>query len=180
MLREADKVFVPGTLAKEIVSPYVEAELLDFPMTHDEERIAAAMGRNCDAIYKVASKGTAVLGILGDPNFFSTFNRLWKVMEMRYPDLEYQVEPGISSITAFASRIRVAVNTGIVVTDGTDPDCLVLLKVVRPREKAEELMSKGYRHFHLVERMFMRDEKVYEGPELPAKSDYMSIMFARR
>jgi precorrin-2 methylase len=38
-LEESDKVFVPGKLALELVSPYTDAEILDFPMTHDKTRL---------------------------------------------------------------------------------------------------------------------------------------------
>ena len=36
LIREADAVFVPGRLAKTLVAPYRDAEVLDFPMTGDE------------------------------------------------------------------------------------------------------------------------------------------------
>jgi len=180
LLRTADKVFVPGRLAKDIVSPYAVAEELDFPMTEDVEHIDRAMESNCDIIAKVAIGGTAVLGVLGDPNFYSTYGRLWKVMSERYPSLEHRIEPGISSITAFASRLKVAVSSGTLVTDGSEQKCLVLLKIRRPRDKMDDLRSQGYRDFSLVERMYMEDERTYTEAEMPESCDYMSVMFARR
>lgn len=180
LLSTADKVFVPGRIAKDIVAPYAEAVVLDFPMTDDEQVIKEAMERNSDAIAPIARNGTAVLGILGDPSFYSTFGRLCNIMHDRHPDVKFKIEPGISSITAFASRLQISVNSGLLVTDGSEHECMVHLKVRRPHEMVAELRSRGYREFFLVERMFMDGERVYQESEMPEKCDYMSVMFARR
>ena len=180
LLTTADKVFVPGRIAKEIVSPYAKAEILDFPMTDDEVKIRHAMENNCDAIAPFAMKGTAVLGILGDPSFYSTFGKLCGVMKERHPEVQFKVEPGISSITAFASRLNVAVNSGLLVTDGSEHGCMVLLKVRSPLETMANLRKRGYNEFFLVERMYLEGEKVYGEEEMPERCDYMSVMFARR
>lgn len=180
LLRSADAVFVPGKMAKELVSEHCEPTVLEFPMVHDEDEIRRALERNADRIAAVATNGTAVLGIIGDPNFFSTFSRQCEVLKDRFPDIEVAVEPGISSITAFASRAKIAINSGLRVTDGSDDECLVLLKVRSPRQTMDDLRARGYSEFHLVERMYLDGEKVYHGDELPERSDYMSVMFARR
>ena len=181
LLREADAVFVPGKIAMSLVSGYRDAEVLDFPMTGDEEVIAASMVRNADRIAAVARNGTAILGILGDPNFFSTYARLVAVMEERYPGIECRTEPAVSSITAFASVARVSLSDGFLVTEGLgDAPCRIMLKVRRPREMAETLRRDGYRSFILVERMYMEEMRVYRENELPEESDYMSILYARR
>ena len=178
LIKEADQVFVPGSIAGDLVAPYRKAVVLDFPMTDDEEEIQRCMEKNADAIAPVAGKGLAVLGILGDPNFFSTFSRLAGVMGERYPDIVCTSEPGVSAITAFASVSGVSLSGGFYVTDGGDPGCRILLKVKRPRDKVNELRSEGYRTFILVERMFLSDMRVYRGEEIPDKSDYMSILYA--
>ncbi|MFA5311777.1 MAG: cobalt-factor II C(20)-methyltransferase [Methanomassiliicoccales archaeon] len=180
LLKDADKVFVPGEIARKIVGPYADATVLDFPMTNDEDAVREAMERNCDVIAPVALKGTAVLGILGDPCFYSTFERLCRVMRERYPELKFRSEPGISSITAFASRLPVAVDSGLLVTDGSEHGCMLQLKVRRPLETVKQLRSRGYNEFYLVERMYMDGEKVYREKEMPDVCDYMSVMFARR
>ncbi|NLT37066.1 MAG: cobalt-factor II C(20)-methyltransferase [Methanomassiliicoccus sp.] len=180
LLAEADKVFVPGRIARDIVAPFADAEMLDFPMTDDYEKVRAAMERNCAAIAPAARSGTAVLGILGDPGFYSTFGRLCDVMRHNYPDIEFKVEPGISSITAFASRLNLSVNSGLLVTDGSEQRCLVHLKVRAPRDMMNDLRSQGYNEFHLVERMHMNGERVYREDDMPETCDYMSVLFARR
>jgi precorrin-2/cobalt-factor-2 C20-methyltransferase len=180
LLRSADSVFVPGKMACELVKEHCDPVVLDFPMVTDEEEIRQALERNADIIAPVALDGTAVLGILGDPNFYSTFSRQCEILKKRHPEIDTAVEPGISSITAFASRLQIPVNSGFLVTDGTKSDCLVMLKVRSPREAMTQLRSSGYSRFHLVERMFLEREKVYHGDDIPETCDYMSVMFARR
>jgi len=59
-------------------------------------------------------------------------------------------------------------------------DTKILLKVRRPQERAGQLRAEGYREFVLVERMYFLDMKVYRNDDLPEKSDYMSVMYARK
>ncbi|NLD57704.1 MAG: cobalt-factor II C(20)-methyltransferase [Methanomicrobiales archaeon] len=180
LLNEADTVFVPGRIAADLVAAYREPVMLDFPMTDDEETIRACMKKNAEAIAPVAERGLAVFGILGDPNFFSTFSRLCTVIAELHPGITFRTEPGISSITAFAAAAGVPVNSGFTVTDGSPIDTGVFLKVKRPQEKAAALRREGYREFVLVERMFFDDMRVYRTSDLPEKSDYMSVMYARK
>ena len=180
LLKEADVVFVPGRIAQELVAPYREAVVLDFPMTDDEVRIRKCLEENAERIAPAAQQGLAVFGILGDPNFFSTFSRLCSILAEKYPEIQYRTEPGISSITAFAAAAGISLNGGFIVSDGQEPDSRILLKVRHPQKKATELRKEGYREFVLVERMFFPDMKIYHTGDLPEKSDYMSVMYARR
>jgi len=180
LLREADTVFVPGRIARDLVAPYREAIVLNFPMTEDELEIRRCLEENAEQIAPAAQSGLAVFGILGDPNFFSTFSRLCATLSEKYPAIEYSTEPGISSITAFAAASGISLNGGFIVTDGQDPDSRILLKVRHPRQKAAELRREGYCEFVLVERMYFPDMKVYRNGDLPETSGYLSVMYARR
>ncbi|MDI9632598.1 MAG: cobalt-factor II C(20)-methyltransferase [Methanolinea sp.] len=180
LLREADAVYVPGRLAHSLVSPYRDAEVLEFPMTEDPAAVRACMERNAERIAPVASSGTAVLALLGDPNFFSTFSRLCEVVREKYPGIECRTEPGISAITAFAAAAGIALSEGFCVSDGGTPRHRVLLKVRRPRETAEALAREGFSRFVLVERMFLPDMRVFREGDLPEQSDYMSVLYAER
>jgi precorrin-2/cobalt-factor-2 C20-methyltransferase len=180
LLKEADAVFVPGRIAHDLVAPYREPVMLDFPMTDDEAKIRECLKANAIKIAPVAEAGLAVFGILGDPNFFSTFSRLCDVIAKTHPGIGCRTEPGISSITAFAAASGVSVNEGFSVSDGTVSDTKILMKVRRPKERADQLRSEGYREFVLVERMFFPDMKVYRNDRMPEKSDYMSVMYARK
>jgi precorrin-2/cobalt-factor-2 C20-methyltransferase len=180
LLKEADMVFVPGRIAYDLVTPYRDAVILKFPMTDDESLIRMCLLENAERIAPAAQSGLAVFGILGDPNFFSTFSRLCSILAEKYPTIEYRTEPGISAITAFAAAAGISLNGGFTVSDGPEPDSRILLKVKHPREKADELRREGYREFVLVERMYFADMKVYRNNDLPEKSDYLSVMYARR
>jgi len=180
LLREADAVFVPGRIARDLVAPYRDAVMLHFPMTDDESEIRKCLEENAEKIAPVAQNGLAVFGILGDPNFFSTFSRLCEILSERYPSIQYSTEPGISSITAFAAASGISLNGGFIVSDGQEPDTQILLKVRHPKEKAAKLRREGYTEFVLVERMYFPDMKVYRNDDLPEKSDYLSVMYARR
>jgi len=180
LLKNADKVYVPGSIAKELVAPYRDAMVLEFPMTDDEEEIRRCMERNADIIAPVAVNGLAVLGILGDPNFFSTYSRLCRAMQERHPGIVCSSEPGVSAITAFASVSGVSLSGGFLVTDGGEPGCRIILKVKRPRDMIKNLQTEGYTEFVLVERMFLPDMRVYRGVDIPEKSDYLSILYAGR
>ena len=180
LLKEADTVFVPGRIAKELVAPYRESVVLDFPMTDDEARIRKCMEENAERIAPAAERGLAVFGILGDPNFFSTFSRLCAVIAERHPGIQYSTEPGISSITAFAAAAGLSLNGGFIVSDGAEPDTRILLKVRNPKARATQLRKEGYREFVLVERMYFEDMKIFRNDELPEKSDYLSVMYAKR
>ena len=180
LIREADAVFVPGRIAYNLVRPYREPVMLDFPMTDDESRITASLRENAAVIAPEAQQGCAVFGILGDPNFFSTFSRLCEVMEETYPGIECRTEPGISAITAFAAAANLSLSQGFIVSDEGIPDTRILLKVRRPKERAAELQKEGYRTFVLIERMYFPDMKVYRDGDMPERSDYLSVMYARR
>ncbi|OPY42012.1 MAG: cobalt-precorrin-2 C(20)-methyltransferase [Methanoregulaceae archaeon PtaU1.Bin222] len=180
ILKEADAVFVPGRLAQSLVAPYRNAEILDFPMTDDEAYIGECMSRNADRIAEAALRGTAVLALIGDPNFFSTFTRLCDAVKERYPQVECRTEPGISSITAFASVAGISLNEGFQVTDRGEPQSRILLKVRNPRDVAKKLREEGYGMFILVERMYLPDMRIYKNDDLPETCDYMSVLFAGR
>ncbi|HDR73529.1 MAG TPA: cobalt-factor II C(20)-methyltransferase [Methanoculleus sp.] len=181
LLKEADAVFVPGEVARAIVAPYrTDATVLDFPMTDDESRIRRCMEENAETIAPAARRGLAVFGLLGDPHFFGTASRLCAVLHERHPEIAYRTVPGISAITAFASAAGIDVNGGMCVSDGSVVDGRLLLKVTRPREAAAGLRKEGFSEFVLVERMFMEGQMIYRNEDLPEKSPYFSVLFARR
>ena len=180
LLRTADSVFVPGKMARELVDEYCQPVVLEFPMVDDEGEIRRALERNADLIAPAAHKGTAVLGIIGDPSFFSTFSRQCEVLKDLYPEIECAVEPGISSITAFASRANLSLSGGFIVTDGAPPEAMVLLKVKKPRETMDRLREQGYNKFVLAEKVFMDGEAIYGDDQIPETSNYFSIMYARK
>ncbi|RQD82528.1 MAG: cobalt-factor II C(20)-methyltransferase [Methanocalculus sp. MSAO_Arc2] len=181
LLKEADKVFIPGEMAYDLVAPYrSDAVMLDFPMTNDESYIESCMEENAKKIAYPAIHGTVVFGIIGDPNFFSTFSRLTSILRRDYPGIVCETVPGISAITAFSSAAAIPISKSFSVSDGSDPDVIIRLKVRRPREEADRLKQEGYCEFVLIERMYMDGMAIYSGDELPFESSYFSILYARK
>jgi precorrin-2/cobalt-factor-2 C20-methyltransferase len=181
LIREADTVFVPGRVAATIIAPYrTDVEVLSFPMTDDEAYISRCIEENAERIAPHARDGLAVFCILGDPNFYGTFSRLTEVLVRRHPDVACSTVPGISAITAFASVAGVHVAGGIGVSDGSEEEARLLLKVKRPKETAERLRTEGFDDFVLVERMYMDGQQVVRNDALPEESSYFSVLFARK
>ena len=183
-LKEADTVFVPGIIAKELVLPYrSDILVLDFPMTEDEEYITTCMEKNAAHIAPAAAAGIAVFALIGDPNFYSTFSRLAEMVTTLKPDIEVITIPGVSSITAFASHASLSIHGGFIVTDGPDPETVITMKVTKPQEIVRTLCKDGYNNFSLVKRMYMDGTEVYHGksPEdFPEKTSYFSILCAQK
>jgi len=183
-LKEADAVFVPGTIARDLVLPYrSDIVILDFPMTEDEHYITQCMEKNAAQIAPSAADSMAVFALIGDPNFYSTFSRLAQMVTNLRPDIEVITVPGVSSITAFAAHAGISVNGGFTVTDGPDPNTLITMKVTKPRAVVQSLSKSEYNHFSLVERMYMDGTEVHHGKiadDFPEKSSYFSILCAQK
>ncbi|HEY9245622.1 MAG TPA: SAM-dependent methyltransferase, partial [Candidatus Methanoperedens sp.] len=73
-LKESKKVYVPGKMAAELVAPYAEAEILDFPMIKDEAELSKMWKNNAGIVADEARLGVVSFAVIGDPNFFSTFS----------------------------------------------------------------------------------------------------------
>jgi len=188
MLEKSDKVFVPGKLALELVLPYTDAEILDFPMTHDKTVLERTLDRNADIVASaVASRGgngngnrhgLVAFGLIGDPNFFSTFIRLKNRMKEKYPDITIETIPGISSITAFASRTDVGIDRSFTVSDGSPTTTKIVLKTRDPKKIRADLVNEGYTDFIFAEKLFSSEERITD--EIPDKGDYFSIIYASK
>jgi precorrin-2/cobalt-factor-2 C20-methyltransferase len=180
LLKEADKVYIPGGLARRLVEPYCTPVELPFPMSHDEAVIRAQIIENAARIASDARDKNVVFGIIGDPNIFSTFSRLAVILKERFPEISITTVPGISSITALMSETRLPITGGFCVTDGSEIRSQIRMKVRRPREIAEQLKKEGYTRFALVERMYMEGMKIRTGDDLPEESSYFSLLYAER
>lgn len=179
VLKNSDKVYVPGKMAEELVKPYAKAEILDFPMLTDDDVLNEVWKKNAEIIAEQALKGDIAFGLIGDPNFFSTFTHLKRVMNKYYPEVETTTIPGISSITSFASRTGTEVDSSFEVTDGSEKKAAIRLKAKSPQEIAKKLSKEGYTEFIFAERLFSEDENIIRGLEkIPEKGNYFSILYA--
>jgi len=181
VLKKSDKVYVPGRLAKDLVAPYADAEILEFPMIRDIEVLNSLWKENADRIAEEAREGNVAFGLIGDPNFFSTFSHLKKVMRKHYPDVELATIPGISSITSFAARTDVAVESSFEVSDGSEIGYMIHLKATKPKSIVKQLETEGYTEFIFAEKLFSDNELIIrKKEEIPEKGNYFSIIYGKK
>ena len=180
-LKNSDMVYVPGRLAADLVAPYTDCEILDFPMTKDSDVLNTVWKKNADIVAEHARDGTVGFGLIGDPNFFSTFTHLSRVIHEHHPDVEFTTIPGISSITSFAARANVAIDTSFEVSDGSESRSKIVLKARRPLDIVDSLSRDGFDEFIFAEKLFSGEERIIKTREdIPAKGNYFSIIYAKK
>jgi len=177
-LKESKKVFVPGKLAEKLVLPYAKAQILDFPMIQDKEELAKLWEKNAEIVANEAKNKIVSFAVLGDPNVFSTFSHLKRTIEVKYPDIEIYTIPGVSSVTAYASRTNSSIENSFIVSDGSPVRTKIVLKSKYPQDVKKTLMEEGYNEFIFAQRLFMDNEKVTG--HIPQTGDYFSLMEAKR
>ncbi len=182
VLRESRAVFVPGRIAAEIVEPYCDPVILDFPMTRDENRLRSSWEKAAQEVAESARRGLTAFGALGDPNFFATFTHLRRIIQEKHPEIGIKTVPGVSAITAFASSTGVPVESSFQVEAGTPTSVTLVLKAVNPRETADRLAKRGYHQFILIENLSRKNEKITEGgvENMPPRAAYLSILYAKK
>ncbi|MFZ2411786.1 MAG: cobalt-factor II C(20)-methyltransferase [Candidatus Methanoperedens sp.] len=177
-LKESRKVYVPGKLAKRLVAPYAEAEILDFPMIQDKEELSKLWENNARIVADEAARGTVSFAVLGDPNVFSTFSHLVRTIKEKYPDVKITTVPGVSAITAQAARTNTSIDGSFTVSDGSPVKTKIILKAKRPGDAKKELIDEGFNEFIFAERLFMENERITG--DIPESGDYFSLLVARR
>ncbi len=177
-LKESRKVYVPGKLAAKLVAPYAEALILDFPMIQDKAELSQIWDKNAGIVADEAAKGMVSFAVLGDPNVFSTFSHLARTIKEKYPELPVTTIPGVSAVTAQASRTNASIDGSFVVSDGSPVTTKIILKAKHPANVKKSLMDEGFNEFIFAERLFMDNERITS--EIPESGDYFSLMVAKR
>ncbi len=137
-LKESKKVYVPGKMAAELVAPYAETEILDFPMIQDEAEPSKLWENNARIVADDARDGIvsfAVIGDIGDPNFFSTFSHIRRTIKENHPDIDIITIPGVSSITAQAARTNMSIQGSFIVSDGSPIRTKIILKTKNQKKQ---------------------------------------------
>lgn len=178
-LKSCLRVFVPGELAAELARPYSTPQILDFPMIQDERELERIWQENAQIIARDAELSQVGFACIGDVNTFSTFSHLKRVIEEIHPGIEIQTIPGVGVVPALASRFDVPLERSFLVSDGSGVQSVIRIKATRPRKLAEELRGEGYQDFTLGTRLFTPEERIVRG-EMPERSDYFSVLLARR
>jgi precorrin-2/cobalt-factor-2 C20-methyltransferase len=178
-LEAAEKVFVPGEMAADLVRPYADPEILEFPMISDKKRLQEIWADNADLVASWAFRADAAFACIGDVNTFSTFSHLKRVVRERHPEVEIETIPGVGTVPALAARFGVDLSKPFLVSDGSPVETVIRMKAVRPAEMAAELEEEGFDEFILGVRLYSPDEMILRG-EMPVNSDYFSVLYARR
>ena len=178
-MKSCKRVFVPGEMAAELARPYSSPQILDFPMIQDELELKRIWQENAKIIARDAGSGQVGFACIGDVNTFSTFSHLKRVIEEIHPGMEIQTIPGVGVVPSLASRFSVPLEKSFLVSDGSPVQSVIRIKATRPRKLAEELRAEGYTDFTLGTRLYTPEERIFRG-EMPERSDYFSVLLARR
>src|SRR5699024_8508861 len=174
ILKESDVIAYPKRRSKtksyahQIIDPYVNehnSEMLGlvFPMTRDQETLNKAWSYTVDKVWEKLSENKDVAFVTeGDPPLYSTFIHLQRMMQKRYPEVNIEVVPGISSINGAAARLGLPLadgdeNIAIIPAHNdydamkkaiVENDCVVFLKVA----KVKDLMIKILEELNLMDK----------------------------
>ncbi|WP_306057481.1 cobalt-factor II C(20)-methyltransferase [Natronococcus wangiae] len=192
VLEECDVVYSPGRLSRSVALEHVSEERigdLDFPMTKDEEKLRAAWKEAAAEIAPNARDGDVAFVTLGDPNVYSTFGHLRRTIDAFHPDVELEIVPGVSAVTAFATALGVEIEAGAGLSlreaaagaSPTGPDRMILFKVTDAPATHEGLVDAGYEVTY-GRRLFMEQGEtvVTDDPEEIDERDYYTLAYAEK
>ncbi|MDR1167149.1 MAG: precorrin-2 C(20)-methyltransferase [Deltaproteobacteria bacterium] len=117
ILSEVDVIFTASassserSLALTIASPHLKADAetrdLDFPMTHDPQKLQESWRQNAQAIVAVLRKGqSAAFLTLGDPLTYSTYAYLLPFVQEFLPRAKIITVPGVTSYQLAAAKLN--------------------------------------------------------------------------
>jgi precorrin-2/cobalt-factor-2 C20-methyltransferase len=118
-LKTVDVLCVPKShqkkpsMALKMVQPILDerkkpVEILElvFPMTKDELNNRKLWVENAAIVAEKAKKGDVAFITLGDPMLYSTFLYLYECVKETYPQIELEIIPGVTSVTAVAASSK--------------------------------------------------------------------------
>ncbi|ELZ33233.1 Cobalt-precorrin-2 C20-methyltransferase [Halorubrum sp. DM2] len=191
-LESVGVVYSPGRLSRRVAAEYVpDSKLgdLDFPMTTDPDELQAAWKTAAAEVAPNVRDADAAFVTLGDPCIYSTFGHLRRTLRDQHPDVDVEVVPGVSSMTAFASVLGVDIDAGAELTlreatGGTapiGPDRLILFKVTDAPTTHKKLVEAGY-DVTFGRRLFMDTEEtlVSNDPTDVTDRDYYTLAYAEK
>ncbi|ELZ61891.1 MULTISPECIES: cobalt-factor II C(20)-methyltransferase [unclassified Haloferax] len=192
LLESAAVVYSPGRLSRTVALNHVPEERigdLDFPMTRDPDELRRAWKEAAAEVAARADSEDVAFVTLGDPNVYSTFGHLRRTLDAFHPDIDLEVVPGVSAMTAFATALGVEIEsgTGLALREAangaapTGPDRMVLFKVTDAPATHEKLTEAGY-DVRFGRRLFMEQGEtvVTDDPDELAERDYYTLAYAER
>ncbi len=205
VLESVDVVCAPDSgregRALEIVKKAVDRDFNvlrpHFPMTKKREVLEKAWGEAAEAIYSELKKDKDVAFVtLGDPTFYSTFAYVMERIKAAHPEVEIEVVPGVTSVTACAASLGIPLVSGgeslavVPAAYGIDNlellaqnfDTVVLMKVSRSFDAIAERIERAGLSGRAVfvarcgsEAFFSSDLESLKGREV----DYLSMILLR-
>ncbi|WP_323174377.1 cobalt-factor II C(20)-methyltransferase [Natrialba sp. PRR66] len=192
ILETADVVYSPGRLSRTVALEHVPEERigdLDFPMTKDEEKLRTAWTEAAAEVAPKATAGDVAFVTLGDPNVYSTFGHLRRTIDAFHPDVDLEIVPGVSAVTAFATALGVEIEAGAGLSlreaaaghSPTGPDRMILFKVTDAPATHEGLVEAGY-DVTYGRRLFMEQGEtvVTDDPTELDERDYYTLAYAEK
>ena len=192
VLEDAGVVYSPGRLSKTVATEHVpESKIgdLDFPMTRDDDELRRAWKAAAAEIAPRARETTAAFVTLGDPNVYSTFGHLRRTLDTFHPEVDLDVVPGVSAVTAFATAlgVEVAAGSSLALREAArgavpaGPDRMILFKVTDVPATHEGLVDAGY-DVQYGRRLFMQQGEtvVTDDPADLADRDYYTLAYAEK
>jgi precorrin-2/cobalt-factor-2 C20-methyltransferase len=171
-------------IVKDVLDERAEpAEIVElvFPMTKDDLNNRKLWIESAQTVAAKAKQGTVAFITLGDPMLYSTFLYLYECLKETYPEIELEIIPGVTSVTAAAasSKLPLAEKDEVVTIMPTDLDTeliedtakhsenLVFMKCAyRVKEFVPLLLRSGFTvnsTVALVKRCTLPEERVYVG-----------------
>ncbi|MFC7154262.1 cobalt-factor II C(20)-methyltransferase [Halomarina halobia] len=192
ILESADVVYSPGRLSRSVALEHVEEDAigdLDFPMTRDEDELRRAWRAAAEEVAPRAVADDVAFVTLGDPNVYSTFGHLRRTVEAFHPEVDLEIVPGVSAVTAFATALGVEIEAGAGLSlreaaggaSPTGPDRMILFKVTDAPATHQGLIAAGYDVLY-GRRLFMEQGEtvVTDDPGEIADRDYYTLAYAER
>lgn len=192
ILEAADVVYSPGRLSRSVAAEHVPEDRigdLDFPMTRDEDELRRAWREAAEEMAPRAREGTAAFVTLGDPNVYSTFGHLRRTLSAFHADVDIEVVPGVSAVTAFTTALGVEIASGASLTlheaargaAPTGPDRMILFKVTDVPTTHEQLVDAGYDVVYGRRLCMEQGETVVtDDPRTLNERDYYTLAYAEK
>ena len=181
------------------------AEVLElvFPMSRDELNNRKLWVESAAIVAEKAKRGNVAFITLGDPMLYSTFLYLYECVKETYPEIELEIIPGVTSVTAAAASSKLPLaekeevvtimpselNPTLIHKTAKYADNLVFMKCAhRIKEFIPILLRAGFTEnstVALVKRCTLPEEKVLVGKlsEVSGwdiKEDYFSVAIVKK